>query len=401
VESLLRTGSISGFAIPKNVFPQHTAGASAPLADARFATIPAHRGTRPGGADRAGDHGEGMTADLAAKLAFLRTPGALDGAVECVETHMSWVFLTEHRAFKLKKPVKLPYVDYSTLDRRRQSCEQELRLGRRLAASVYFDVVPLEATPRGLAVGAAPSPAPPDPAIRGSDAGEIVDWLVVMRRLPAERMLPRVLERGAATLPDADTVGVVLAEFYRAASRARWDGAEYLQRLRSLTVTVGGELVVRGASPARVRPIVQAQLGMIEREPRALAARIAAGRVVDAHGDLRPEHVCLEPRPVVIDPLEFDDELRTMDAASELAFFALECERLGARWFGERVVARCTELIHDQVSARIVALYRGQHALTRALIALRHLDDAAPSDQPRWRTRANDYLARACPTADC
>jgi aminoglycoside phosphotransferase family enzyme len=341
-----------------------------------------------------------MTTDLAAKLAFLRAPGALDGAVECIETHMSWVFLTEHRAFKLKKPVMLPYVDYSTLERRRQSCEQELRLGHRLAAGVYFEVVPLEATPRGLAVGAAPSRVPAEPAIRGTDQGEIVDWLIVMRRLPAERMLPQMLERGAATLHDADAVGDVLAGFYRTAQRARWDGAEYLHRLRDLTVTIGEELAVRGASPAQVRPIVKAQLGTIERSPCALAARIDAGRVVDAHGDLRPEHVCLEAPPVVIDPLEFDDELRTMDAASELAFFALECERLGARWFGERVVTRCTELTHDHVSGPLVALYRGQHALTRALIALRHLDDVAPDDQPRWRARADDYLARASPKAD-
>ena len=323
-----------------------------------------------------------MTVDLASKVAFLRAPRVLDGVTEAIETHMSWVFLTEDRAFKLKKPVKLPYLDYSTLERRRENCKQELLLGRRLAANVYLDIVPLVAGPRGLAI---------------DGVGEIVDWLVVMRRLSADRMLPQMLARGAAAIADAEAVGDVLAGFYRGAICAPWDGTEYRHRLRNLVVSVAGELVARGAPHMHVGPMVMAQLGTLEHEARALDRRIEDGRVVDAHGDLRPEHVCLERPPVVIDPLEFDDELRTLDATSELAFFALECERIGAAWFAERVVARYTERTGDQVPPALVALYRSQHALTRALIALRHLDDVAAADQPRWRAKAEDYLARAGP----
>jgi aminoglycoside phosphotransferase family enzyme len=321
-----------------------------------------------------------MRNELTAKLAFLRQSGAFDGVLEVVETHMSWVFLTERHAFKLKKPVHLPYVDYRTIERRRRSCDNELRLGRRLAASVYEAVVPLASTPAGLAI---------------DGAGEIVDWLVVMRRLPNERMLPPLLARGEATLEHADAVGDLLAGFYRTAQRATWSAAEYQRRLRELVISAGGELVSRGASRTIVDPIMRDVLAGIEREAGTLAARIAAGRVVDAHGDLRPEHVCLETPPVVIDPLEFDDDLRTLDAASELAFFALECERLGASWFADRVLARCADGTGDRVPAALVALYRAQHALTRALIALRHVDDAEPSNQPRWRAKSADYLARA------
>jgi aminoglycoside phosphotransferase family enzyme len=317
--------------------------------------------------------------ELAAKLAFLRASSAFDGVREVIETHMSWVFLTERHAFKLKKPVCLPYVDYRTLERRRQSCDNELRLGRRLATNVYDAVVPLVVTPSGLALGG---------------AGEIVDWLVVMRRLPAERMLPQMLARGEATTEHADALGDVLGRFYRAAPRASWDGAEYRRRLRELVIAVAGELVERGASRDTVDRIARYELGGLDREARTLEARITDGRVVDAHGDLRPEHVCLEAPPSVIDPLEFDDDLRTLDAASELAFFALECDRIGAAWFGDRVFARYAERCGDSVPASLVALYRGQHALTRALIAVRHVDDAEPAARPRWRAKADDYLAR-------
>jgi aminoglycoside phosphotransferase family enzyme len=87
--------------------------------------------------------------------------------------------------------------------------------------------------------------------------------------------------------------------------------------------------------------------------------------------------------------------VRTLDAASELAFFALECERLGATWFGARVLARYCERSDDHVPASLLAVYRGQHALTRALIALRRIDDSEPADWPRWRAKCDDYPARA------
>jgi len=318
-------------------------------------------------------------ADLATKVAFLRRVGGRDDLVETIETHMSWVVLTGQRAFKLKKPIRLPYLDCSTVERRRLSCERELRLGRRLAATVYEAVVPLVATPGGLAIG---------------DEGEVVDWLVQMRRLPAERMLPAMLARNGATLADADAVGDVLAAFYRVAPRTMWTGAEYRRRMRDLVVANAAELARRAAPRARLDAVVSSLLAAIEREAGGLEARVAAGRVVDAHGDLRPEHVCLEAVPVVIDPLEFDDDLRMLDAASELAFFALECERLRAPWFGVRVFARYADRTGDRVPPALVALYRGQHAMTRALIALRRVDDASPNDRTRWRDKALDYLSR-------
>jgi aminoglycoside phosphotransferase family enzyme len=318
--------------------------------------------------------------ELAAKLAFLRASNAFDGVREVIETHMSWVFLTDQHAFKLKKPVHLPLVDYRTLERRQRSCESELRLGRRLAPDVYKAVVPLVATQAGLSVGG---------------SGQVVDWLVVMRRLPEERMLPQLLARREATEAHADALGELLARFYRTTPRAAWPTAEYRSRLRAQVSSAGEELIVRRAPQAIVTQLVHETVSAIAREARVLDARYADGRVVDAHGDLRPEHVCFEPLPIVIDPLEFDDDLRVLDAVSELAFFTLECDRLDASWFADRVVRRYLDCAGDQVSSAVLALFRRQHALTRALIALRHVDDARPGEQPRWRAKADDYLARA------
>jgi uncharacterized protein len=320
---------------------------------------------------------------LSETLALLRTPGALgDGPnVELVETHMSCVILTEHRVWKLKKPIQLPFVDYTTLERRRRSCEAELRLGRRLSPDVYLDIVPITAGASGLAI---------------AGDGAIVDWLLVMRRLPADRMLPQMLARGAATPAHADAVADVLAAFYAKVARASWTGTEYRARLHDTAIATARELVDRGASPADLDAILRGFLAALERQADVLDARVSAGRVIEAHGDLRPEHVCLETPPAFIDPLEFDEQLRTLDAISELAFLALECDRLGAAWFGQRVLVRYAARSGDRASPSVIALYRCQHALTRALIALRHIEDAPASTHARFTTRAADYLDRAC-----
>lgn len=320
-----------------------------------------------------------MAVELADKLAFLATPGRLDTVVETIETHMSWVFLTAQRVYKLKKPVALPFLDHRPLERRHQSCLKEFALGRRLAPTVYIDVVPLVSTSAGLAL---------------DREGDIVDWLVAMRRLPATAMLPHALATGSATARDADAVGDVLAAFYRSAARTAWSAAEYQRRMRELVASYSTELVTRGVSRDRLAVSANRLLAQIERCGDLLAGRVAEGRVVDAHGDLRPEHVCLESPPVMIDPLEFDDDLRMLDAASELAFFTMECDRLGARWFADQVVARYAEQTGDRTPPELVAIYVGQHALARALIALRHIADAPPADHPKWHAKADDYLAR-------
>ena len=321
-----------------------------------------------------------MSVTLADKLAFLGTPGRLDTVVDTIETHMSWVFLTARRVYKLKKPVALLYLDHRTLERRRRSCEKELVLGRRLAKGVYFDVLPLVVTPRGLALGG---------------EGEIVEWLVAMRRLPETAMLPHALAAGTATPSDADAVGDALAGFYRTATPSAWSGEAYVRRMHDLVDVYAAELVASGVTHGRVEDVEAALNALGDRHAALLAHRIVEGHVVDAHGDLRPEHVCLEAPPAIIDPLEFDDDLRTLDAASELAFFALECERLDGAWFADRVIARYAAHTGDRPPPELVAFYRGQHALARAVIAVRHVVDALPTDHPRWRGKAEDYLARA------
>ena len=117
---------------------------------------------------------------------------------------MSWVFLAGDKVYKLKKPVRFPYLNFSTLGRREAACRAELDLNRRLAPDVYLDVVPLVAAPRGLSIGA---------------PGEVADWLVVMRRLEDSWALDRAIEENRVEARQLDRLVMVLERFYRHARR--------------------------------------------------------------------------------------------------------------------------------------------------------------------------------------
>ena len=323
---------------------------------------------------------------LAAKVAFLSRPESYaepSRTVVTVETHMSWVFLLDQHAYKLKKPVRLPYLDFSTEALRRAACTDEVRLNRRLASDVYLAAVPLTFT-AGHAL-----------AIEG--AGRIVDWLVRMRRLPAERMLDRMIAARTLTADDVGRVVRRLAAFYRACAPIPTSAEAYLQRFAAGIGENLRELArpAYGLAAADVEDLCERQRAALDRHADALAARARAGRIVEAHGDLRPEHVCIEAEPQVIDCLEFSLDLRSLDPVDELGFLTLECERLAAGWVHARVFAAFAEATADTPSPALVAFYQSYRAAIRAKIAAWHLNDDGIHAPAKWTARAADYIALA------
>jgi aminoglycoside phosphotransferase family enzyme len=333
-------------------------------------------------------------ADAAAreKVAWLADPHHHTGrprAVAVIETHFAWVFLAGARAYKLKKPLRRGSMDHRTLARREHACREELRLNRRLAPDVYQRVVPLLRRPGGaLALRAPPA--------RGC---RIVEWLVQMRRLAAGRMLDRVIATAGLRAADLDRLVATLAAFFRRAEHRPLEDGAYRSRLRREIRGNADELRARdlGLSRRRIGALARAQLDFIVRHPRAFAGRGA--RVVDGHGDLRPEHVYLGRSAAdvcAIDCLEFDRNLRRLDPAEEIAFLALECARLGAERAAKELVDRYRLVAGDPAPPALMHFYMSRRAGLRAQIAAWHLRDGAFAGQARqWRALAHSYLADA------
>jgi uncharacterized protein len=331
-------------------------------------------------------HDEPGRFTLADKVAALREAACYPeptGAVQAVETHMSWVFLTHAHAYKLKKPVRYDGQDFRSLATRRFYCLEELRLNRRLAPTVYLDVVPLAAAAGG--------------AMHVGGEGTVVDWLVRMRRLPADAMLDTLLARGAATPLQMHAVAARLAAFHLDQPPAPLDGAGYRALLLRHIDDCQRELCdARWAFPREhLAGMFARQRALLAAHSSELDARVAAGRVVEGHGDLRPEHVYLGEPLAIIDCLEFSRELRTLDAADELGYLALECEMARAAGLADELVQAYGASSGDALPRPLLHLYQSCRACARAWLAIRHLGEERYRGSPRWRRRALRYLALA------
>jgi aminoglycoside phosphotransferase family enzyme len=210
-------------------------------------------------------------------------------------------------------------------------------------------------------------------------------------------MLDFAIAAGRVDAAALEGVAAMLATFYRAASRIALTPSDYRHRFAEVIETNVGALAEPryGLPAAAIAGTAAAQRLFLERSPDLLGARAALGRIVEGHGDLRPEHVCLGPPPVIIDCVEFNREFRILDPVDELAYLGLECERLGAPAVGTMLLARFSALTGDSPPDALVHFYKSIRALLRAKLAAWHLDDLSIPYPSQWFNRARTYLALA------
>ncbi|MFE1382942.1 AAA family ATPase [Streptomyces sp. NPDC058740] len=280
------------------------------------------------------------------------------------ETHTAVVFFVGDRAYKLKKPVDLGFLDYTTVEARRIACEREVSLNRRFAPDVYLGVGELRV---------------PDT--------EASEPLVAMRRMPAERRLSLLVRKGAAVDDALRAVARLLATRHASAPRrpevdaqgtrdalsARWEAS--FAQVRGMAGE--GRLL---EDVAEIEQLVRRYLA--GRQP-LFDMRIEQGRIVDGHGDLLAEDVfCLDSGPRVLDCLEFDDHLRYLDDA---AFLAMDLEQLGAPEEAALFLARYSEYSGDPAPPSLRHHYVAYRAFVRAKVSLIQALQGAPDADPTAR----------------
>lgn len=320
---------------------------------------------------------------LAEKVAALMQPDCYPGPtgrIEALETHMSWVFLTDRHAYKLKKPVRLDFLDFSTIEARERDCREEVRLNRRLASETYIGVVPFMMSGQGR--------------LRVDGTGTVVDWLVKMRRLPSGQMLEKVILAGEAEAAVVEKVAHLLSRFYAGLAPVALSPIDYLRRFEREIDEHRRELALPeyGMAGELVSTVALAQTNFLRANGSLLRQRIAAQRIVEGHGDLRPEHVFVGDPPQVIDCLEFNEAFRIVDPADELAFLWMECAFLGAPDVGEGIWRAYAEATGDPAPDALLSFYRSHRACLRAKLSLWHLKDHDVREPEKWTSRAGKYL---------
>ena len=310
------------------------------------------------------------------------TYGEKTGSVERLETHISWLFLTKRRVYKLKKPVRFDFLDYGTVQRRKQACEAEVQLNRRLAPHTYLGVIPLIRSPRGrLQLGGYGTP---------------VDWVVVMRRLDAEQSLDALIRSGRVTRQQVDQLATRLSDFYR--------------QLPPLTIRAGIPAADRGARASEPSVVARGgrRVGHRGRQTRVrrstarphagaewLENRACDGRVVEGHGDLRPDHIYFQPGPIVIDCVEFSSELRQLDVLDELSFLAMECDIRQAGWIGRHILERYDQTNGDHPPEALLSFYKCYRATVHAKVAALRAEQHPTDPQASEWSLARQYVQLA------
>jgi aminoglycoside phosphotransferase family enzyme/predicted kinase len=267
-----------------------------------------------------------------------------------IETHISAVFVGETQAFKLRKAVRLPFVDFSTLAARERAAAREMELNAPHAPGLYQERVAVRRAPDG--------------SLALDGAGEVIDWVVRMARIPERDFLDAVAARGALDAALLDALGDAVAAYLSAAPRCDADGVA-IQR----EMTDGNVRSARAAGlpPAEVEQWAGLMRGELARRAQWLEARARAGFVRRGHGDLHLGNMCLwRGVPVPFDAVEFDEALAIGDVAYDLAFLLMDLEHRAGRAAANRVLCRYVARTGDAALVAGLPLFLAQKAMVRA-----------------------------------
>ncbi|HEY9199036.1 MAG TPA: AAA family ATPase [Gammaproteobacteria bacterium] len=302
------------------------------------------------------------TEEQARLIAALQHPQRFVHAVaafQVIETHISRVLLTGEYAYKFKKPVNLGFLDFSTLEKRRFYCHEELRLNRRLAPELYEAVVPVYGSVD-------------DPRFEGD--GEPIDYAVRMRQFPDDARLDQVSDRGGLSAEHIDQIATDLAAFHREAPRAGKDslfgssagiGDRMLQNFDQIATHCDEPVVHARLDP--LRAWTQAKLHELHDD---LELRRREGWIRECHGDLHLANMALiDGRVVIFDCLEFAEDLRWIDPLSEAAFLYMDLEQRGHAVLARRFLNQYAEAANDYQALNLFRPYLVYRALVRAKVA--------------------------------
>jgi hypothetical protein len=320
----------------------------------------------------------------AAIVAALERPAAYPHAapdVTHVQTHISHVFLVGLHAYKMKKAVVFPFLDFGTRAAREHFCREEVRLNRRLASGIYLDVLPVVRAQGSFVVGG---------------AGEPVDWLVHMVRLPAERSLVALVRARAVSGPTLATLAARLARFHAEAPVVAGGTLEMLTTVWNDNLDGVRPFVGRHLAEEEFEVLADFGATFVTRHDAVLRARPQLGHVREGHGDLRADHVYvldeaievpgLAPVPPgihVVDCIEFSATFRAIDVAADVSFLAMELEQMDRKDLADAFVRAYAETANDQLVPALIPYYACHRATVRGKVEALACEEPELGDEER------------------
>lgn len=292
--------------------------------------------------------------------------------VTLVQTHISFLFLTDNYVYKIKKPLDLGFLNFSTLDRRRFYCEEEVRLNRRLCPDVYLGVVQIRESNSGVVI---------------NGAGRTIEYAVKMRRLPENRMLNRLLQEDKVGEDDIKRIAKTIARFHNSAERNaeinrygsisiiknNWD-----ENFRQVSDFVGITL-----SRTDLHVTEEWVSRFLEQNEKLFAERVAGGFIRDCDGDIHAENICLADKVYIFDCIEFNERFRYIDTAADIAFLLMDLDYYGKQVFSDIFTAEYLSLTGDSAIPQILGFYKIYRAFVRGKVESFKINDRSMTSEEK------------------
>jgi aminoglycoside phosphotransferase family enzyme/predicted kinase len=297
---------------------------------------------------------------LPAHIAALLQPGAYPhpvARIELLQTHISYVLLAGEFVYKIKKPLDLGFLNFSTLRRRHYYCREEVRLNRRLCSDTYLGVLPVTRSGDTFRIGG---------------SGRVVDYAVQMRRLPDERMMDRLLAEGRLQPTMVDQLADTIAAFHSASASGpaidRYGSPQTIERNWRENFDQTRPYIGVTLTSWQERLLQEYVSAFLTRNRQLLRARVRAERIRDCHGDLRSSAVCFTDAICVFDCIEFNRRFRYSDVASEVAFLVMDLDRRGRPDLADRFARRYQRASGDDQLWLVLSFYKCYRACVRGKV---------------------------------
>lgn len=308
--------------------------------------------------------------------------------VELVQTQISFVFLAGDYVYKIKKPVDLGFLDYSTLEKRLTFCIKELELNRRLCPDAYLEVVPV---------------TDDDGRIVMDGRGEVKEYAVKMRRLPQEGMMDVLLTKNKVTPAMLARVAAILAEFHQRAETGgdidSFGGIDAVFQNTDENFTQTEKYIGTTVSPETHQNLKTWNENFIKTNESLFHKRVAEGRIRDCHGDLHAAHICFSNGICIYDCIEFNDRFRYCDVASEVAFLAMDLDHYGRADLSDGFINAYVKESGDGELKELLYFYKCYRACVRGKVGCFQYADpyisAAEKEQILANTRSYFELAES------
>ena len=304
-------------------------------------------------------------------------------SVRVLQTHISYVALTGKHAFKIKKPVNFGFLDFSTLEKRKHFCEEEVRLNKRLCPDIYLNVVPITLKDNGIEI---------------DGTGQVVDYAVKMKEFSQEKIMTKLLESDEIDEEILDEIVDILVNFYNISDRSddidKYGSVELIKTNTDENFEQTKNVIDITISKDKYDFIQDITNDFLEKKKNVFDDRIKNRFICDCHGDLHSGNIVVDQDVCIFDCIEFNDRFRYSDVASDIAFLSMDLDFLGHPYYSSYLIEKYLEKSRDVGILDVLNFYRCYRAYVRGKVIGFRLNDSNIGDDEKItiKTTAKKYF---------